>query len=130
MWVYENNDRKSGPYWSLGFIFEGPPFDPRVTALIFAIALVAAWWLTIRPSNTRDWQPDVAQTPVRGLQDKVAILTGAGSGIGRATTADLGFVKVQTASDTLVINRRGFAFCVKPVQRRAFVTRMLPRSST
>jgi hypothetical protein len=26
-----------------------------------AIALVAAWWLTIRPSNTRDWQPEVAQ---------------------------------------------------------------------
>jgi hypothetical protein len=28
-----------------------------------AIALVAAWWLTIRPSNTRDWQPQVAQPP-------------------------------------------------------------------
>src|SRR5215475_12113941 len=28
------------------------------------------------------------------------------------------------------MNRRGFAFCVKPVQRRAFVTRILPWSST
>src|SRR5262245_9430501 len=28
------------------------------------------------------------------------------------------------------MNRRGFAFCVKPVQRPASVTRMLPRSST
>jgi hypothetical protein len=24
-------------------------------------AVVLAWWLTIKPSNTRDWQPDVAQ---------------------------------------------------------------------
>jgi len=31
--------------------------------LLIAIALIAAWWLTIRPSNTRDWQTDVAQTP-------------------------------------------------------------------
>jgi eukaryotic-like serine/threonine-protein kinase len=30
----------------------------------------------------------------------------------------------------LVTNRRSFAFCVKPAQRRAFVTKMLPRSST
>jgi hypothetical protein len=28
-----------------------------------AIALLAAWWLTIRPSNTRDWQPEVAEAP-------------------------------------------------------------------
>ena len=25
-------------------------------------ALVAAWWLTLKPSNDRAWQPDVAQT--------------------------------------------------------------------
>jgi hypothetical protein len=30
---------------------------------LIAIALIAAWWLTIRASNTRDWQTDVAQTP-------------------------------------------------------------------
>jgi hypothetical protein len=28
-----------------------------------AIALVAIWELTIRPSNTGDWQPEVAETP-------------------------------------------------------------------
>jgi len=28
-----------------------------------AVALVAAWDLTIRPSSTRDWQPQVAETP-------------------------------------------------------------------
>jgi Domain of unknown function (DUF4105) len=27
-----------------------------------ACALVAAWWLTLKPSNNRAWQPDVAQT--------------------------------------------------------------------
>jgi hypothetical protein len=27
-----------------------------------ASALVAAWWLTLKPSNDRAWQPDVAQT--------------------------------------------------------------------
>ena len=27
------------------------------------VALVAAWDLTIRPSSTRDWQPQVAETP-------------------------------------------------------------------
>ena len=27
-----------------------------------ACALVAAWWLTLKPSNDRSWQPDVAQT--------------------------------------------------------------------
>src|SRR5882724_1339420 len=27
-----------------------------------ACALVAAWWLTLKPSNDRAWQPDVTQT--------------------------------------------------------------------
>jgi uncharacterized MnhB-related membrane protein len=27
-----------------------------------AFALVASWWLTLKPSNDRAWQPDVAQT--------------------------------------------------------------------
>jgi hypothetical protein len=32
-------------------------------AIIFgAFALVASWWLTLKPSNDRAWQPDVAQT--------------------------------------------------------------------
>lgn len=31
--------------------------------LIMVIALVAAWWLTLKPSNERNWQPDVAQEP-------------------------------------------------------------------
>ncbi len=32
-------------------------------AIVFgAFALVVLWWLTLRPSNDRPWQPDVAQT--------------------------------------------------------------------
>src|SRR6266481_8971833 len=30
--------------------------------LFGACALVAAWWLTLKPSNDRAWQSDVAQT--------------------------------------------------------------------
>jgi hypothetical protein len=42
--------------------FVRPRWAARV-AVAGAIALIAAWWLTIRPSNTRDWQPQVAETP-------------------------------------------------------------------
>jgi hypothetical protein len=39
-----------------------------------AIVLVAAWWLTIRPSNTRDWQPEVAEVPYAEIEgDRVVI---------------------------------------------------------
>src|SRR6266480_2694989 len=32
-------------------------------AIVFgAFALVALWWLTLKPRNDRSWQPDVAQT--------------------------------------------------------------------
>jgi hypothetical protein len=32
-------------------------------AIIFGVfAIVASWWLTLKPSNDRAWQPDVAQT--------------------------------------------------------------------
>lgn len=31
-------------------------------AVVIAFGLVLAWWLTLRPSNDRAWQPDVAQT--------------------------------------------------------------------
>ena len=35
---------------------------------------MATWWLTIRPSNTRDWQPEVAQTPYAEIEgDRVVI---------------------------------------------------------
>jgi hypothetical protein len=32
-------------------------------AIVFAaFALVISWWLTLKPSNDGNWQPDVAQT--------------------------------------------------------------------
>lgn len=34
-----------------------------VMASLCIFALVVAWWLTIPPSNNRDWQPDVAVLP-------------------------------------------------------------------
>ena len=33
----------------------------KVAAVFFAFALVLAWWLTLKPSNDGNWQPDVAQ---------------------------------------------------------------------
>jgi hypothetical protein len=33
----------------------------KLAAVLGACALVAAWWLTLKPSNDRPWQPEVAQ---------------------------------------------------------------------
>src|SRR5437773_515834 len=33
----------------------------KVGAVFFAFVLVLAWWLTLKPSNDGNWQPDVAQ---------------------------------------------------------------------
>jgi Domain of unknown function (DUF4105) len=50
------------------------PLWRAVAGAVGAIVLVAAWWLTIRPSNTRDWQPDVAEAPYAEIQgDRVVI---------------------------------------------------------
>jgi hypothetical protein len=39
-----------------------------------AIALVAAKWFTVQPSSTRDWQPEVAETPHADIEgDRVVI---------------------------------------------------------
>jgi hypothetical protein len=34
----------------------------KLVVVFSAFALVALWWLTLKPSNDRPWQPDVAQT--------------------------------------------------------------------
>ncbi len=34
----------------------------KLAAVLLAFALVLVWWLTLKPSNDGDWQPDVAQT--------------------------------------------------------------------
>ena len=47
---------------------------PHLHACLWALAPCAAvlcWWLSIRPSNDRDWQPDVARTPTAERQGSV-----------------------------------------------------------
>src|SRR5262245_6183761 len=34
----------------------------RLAVVFGAFALVVSWWLTLKPSNDRPWQPDVGQT--------------------------------------------------------------------
>jgi hypothetical protein len=42
---------------------------PKLALVFGAFALVAAWWLTLKPSNDRAWQPDVAQTAWAEIND-------------------------------------------------------------
>jgi hypothetical protein len=39
------------------------PWRRAAGAIFVPFAVVLAWWLTIPPSNDRDWQPDVARLP-------------------------------------------------------------------
>lgn len=36
---------------------------------LIIVCLIVAWWLNIKPSNDRDWQPDVAVLPYATIQD-------------------------------------------------------------
>ena len=44
----------------LGFV---RPFGRKALAVVVAIAVLLAWWSTIRPSNDRRWTADVARPP-------------------------------------------------------------------
>lgn len=52
-------------------------FDGDWRTVLFAVgawAVVLAWWLSLKPSNTRNWQADVAQTPWADVNgDRVTI---------------------------------------------------------
>jgi Domain of unknown function (DUF4105) len=71
--------------WAFGAIYFDFPTTGRLAAILFvllllativfvrgkllklaivfgAFVLIASWWLTLKPSNARAWQPDVAQT--------------------------------------------------------------------
>src|SRR5678816_3138411 len=71
--------------WTFGALYFDFPKAGPVAAILFVIALLAivilvrgkllklgivfgafavvvSWWLTLKPSNDRAWQPDVAQT--------------------------------------------------------------------
>ena len=50
------------PHWRARFVVVG------------AIVLIAAWYFTILPSNTRDWQAEVAEAAYVGIEgDRVVI---------------------------------------------------------
>ncbi len=52
--------------WALGalaILLLVRPFPRTVIAFGVAAALLLGWWSTIRPSNDRAWQPDVARPP-------------------------------------------------------------------
>lgn len=44
------------------------PFGQRVFAFTLAALALFVWWSTIRPSNDRQWQPDVARPPHAQVQ--------------------------------------------------------------
>lgn len=71
--------------WAFGALYFDFPTAPTLAAILFVVVLVAtilfvrgkwlklaiafaafavvvSWWLTLKPSNDREWQPDVART--------------------------------------------------------------------
>jgi hypothetical protein len=52
--------------WALGglaILLFVRPFGRCMVTFVVAVAFLFAWWSTIRPSNDRAWQPDVARPP-------------------------------------------------------------------
>ena len=43
------------------------PWSKAVLAIFACFAIVLGWWLSIAPSNTRDWRPDVARLPTASV---------------------------------------------------------------
>jgi Domain of unknown function (DUF4105) len=43
-------------------------------AAVVPFAIVLAWWLSIAPSNTGDWQPDVAKLPSAAIEGNVVTI--------------------------------------------------------
>jgi hypothetical protein len=43
------------------------PWRRAALGVALAFAVVLAWWLTLPPSNDREWQPDVARLPTATL---------------------------------------------------------------
>ena len=49
-------------------------FRKRFAVVAIGFLAVLVWWLSLKPSNNRDWQPDVAQTPWSETQgDQITI---------------------------------------------------------
>jgi len=52
---------------TIGILLFVRPFGRRARAFALAAATLMVWWSTIRPSNDRRWQPDVARPPYTQL---------------------------------------------------------------
>ena len=53
---------------AFGILLFVRPFARRAVAFALAAGALFAWWSAIRPSNDRQWQPDVARPPYAQLQ--------------------------------------------------------------
>jgi hypothetical protein len=46
----------------------------KLIAIAVAFGIVLSWWLTLKPSNLRNWQPDVAQAPWAAIEGDIVTL--------------------------------------------------------
>jgi hypothetical protein len=62
------------PLVAVSLLVRVKPRRRAYAAFFVLFALLLAWWLSLAPSNARDWQPDVARLPTAEIQgDKVTI---------------------------------------------------------
>ncbi|MGH7346634.1 MAG: DUF4105 domain-containing protein, partial [Candidatus Rokuibacteriota bacterium] len=59
---------------SLLGLFVVRPWGWGAAVAVVPFAIVLAWWLSIAPSNTRDWQPDVARLPAAEIAGNLVTL--------------------------------------------------------
>ena len=74
---YPSIKRLAGVSYALLIIFlaaRATSHAQRLLVCFVGFALVLAWWLHLKPSIDRLWQPDVAKTPWAEIQDNHAIL--------------------------------------------------------
>ena len=48
--------------------------DGRFSVFLAVFLLIVVWWITIPPSNNRDWQDDVAILPYATIQDNLVTI--------------------------------------------------------
>jgi len=50
------------------------PFRRALAVASVGLLAVIAWWMTIQPSNNRDWMPDVARTPTGEIDGDTIVI--------------------------------------------------------
>jgi len=62
------------PLAAITLLIKVKPRHRAYAAFLVLFGLLLAWWLSLAPSNQRDWQPDVARLPTAEVQgDKITI---------------------------------------------------------